>query len=49
MLEAAAPRHLESVRRHLVDLLTPAEVDALAAIAAKVVRNADSDVPTPTR
>jgi DNA-binding MarR family transcriptional regulator len=45
VLEAAAPGHLRSVRRHLVDLLTPAEVDALAAIAAKVVRNLDGDVP----
>ena len=45
VLEAAAPGHLRSVRRHLVDLLTPAEVDTLAAIAAKVVRNLDGDVP----
>ena len=37
VLEAAAPLHLESVRRHLFDLLTPAEVDALARISAKVV------------
>jgi DNA-binding MarR family transcriptional regulator len=45
VLEEAAPRHLESVRRHLVDLLTAAEVDTLAAIAAKVVRNLDGEVP----
>jgi len=43
VLEEAAPSHLESVRRHLVDLLTPAEVDTLAAIAAKVVRNLEPD------
>jgi DNA-binding MarR family transcriptional regulator len=36
-LEAAAPLHLESVRRHLFDLLTPAEIEALAAISTKVV------------
>lgn len=36
-LRAAAPLHLESVRRHLFDLLTPAETDALAAISTKVV------------
>jgi DNA-binding MarR family transcriptional regulator len=35
-LEAAAPLHVDSVRRHLIDLLTPAEVDVLAAISAKV-------------
>ncbi len=45
VLEEAAPGHLESVRRHLVDLLTPAEVDALAAIAAKVVGNLEADRP----
>ena len=43
VLEEAAPKHLESVRRRLVDLLTPAEVDTLAAIAAKVVRNLETD------
>jgi DNA-binding MarR family transcriptional regulator len=43
VLEEAAPKHLESVRRRLVDLLTPAEVDTLAAIAAKVVRNLEAD------
>ena len=36
-LEQAAPRHLDSVRRHLIDLLTPAEIDALAAITTKVI------------
>jgi DNA-binding MarR family transcriptional regulator len=37
VLEGAAPLHVESVRRNLIDLLTPAEIDALAAISAKVV------------
>lgn len=36
-LRAAAPLHLESVRRNLFDLLTAAEIDALAAISTKVV------------
>jgi DNA-binding MarR family transcriptional regulator len=36
-LRAAAPPHVASVRRHLVDLLTPAEVQALATISAKVI------------
>lgn len=37
LLERAAPAHVESVRRNLVDLLTPEEVETLAAIADKVV------------
>jgi DNA-binding MarR family transcriptional regulator len=36
-LRAAAPRHVESVRRNFVDLLTPAEIKALDRIASKVV------------
>lgn len=36
-LEAAAPDHVESVRRHVFDHLTPAEVDTLAAITGKIV------------
>ncbi|MGH9062205.1 MAG: hypothetical protein ACRDZY_22250, partial [Acidimicrobiales bacterium] len=36
-LRAAAPAHLESVRRHLIDLLTPAEIEVMATIAGKVI------------
>jgi DNA-binding MarR family transcriptional regulator len=36
-LNAAAPPHLDSVRRNLIDLLTQAEVAALDRIAGKVV------------
>jgi DNA-binding MarR family transcriptional regulator len=36
-LRAAAPRHVASVRRHFVDLLTRDEIDTLATIAEKVV------------
>jgi DNA-binding MarR family transcriptional regulator len=39
-LEHAARAHVESVRRHLIDLLTPAEIDALASIADKVIGHA---------
>ena len=42
-LEAAAPRHVASVRRHLIDLLTPAEVKALDRIAGKVVNHLSVD------
>jgi DNA-binding MarR family transcriptional regulator len=52
-LENAAPPHVESVRRHLVDLLTPEEIAALDTIAGKVIThltgqppdNAPSDLP----
>ncbi|HZC70692.1 MAG TPA: MarR family winged helix-turn-helix transcriptional regulator [Jatrophihabitans sp.] len=37
ILKAAAPPHVASVRRHLIDLLTPAEIKALDRIANKVV------------
>ena len=36
-LLAAAPLHVASVRRHLLELLTPGEVEALASISAKVI------------
>jgi DNA-binding MarR family transcriptional regulator len=36
-LEAAAPPHVASVRRHLIDLLTEEEVAALDRIAEKVI------------
>lgn len=38
-LRAAAPPHVESVRRNLIDLLTPAEVRALDRIAGKVIKH----------
>ncbi|WP_410809918.1 MarR family winged helix-turn-helix transcriptional regulator [Micromonospora sp. 067-2] len=34
---SAAPGHVAAVRRHLIDLLTPAEVDALGALTHRVV------------
>jgi DNA-binding MarR family transcriptional regulator len=36
-VEQAAPRHVDSVRRYLFDELSPAQVDALGAIARTVV------------
>ena len=36
-LRAAAPKHVDSVRRHLVDLLTPDEVEALTSMSQKVI------------
>jgi DNA-binding MarR family transcriptional regulator len=37
VLENAAPLHVESVRRHFIDVLTPEEIDQLAAITGKVL------------
>jgi DNA-binding MarR family transcriptional regulator len=37
VLRRAAPKHVASVRRHLIDLLTPKEIDCLGTIAGKVV------------
>ena len=36
-IRAAAPPHVESVRRHFIDLLTPAQLAALGDIAETVV------------
>ncbi|MCA2223095.1 MarR family winged helix-turn-helix transcriptional regulator [Nonomuraea aurantiaca] len=36
-IEAAAPDHVESVRRHFIDLLTPEQIEVLGAVAATVL------------
>jgi DNA-binding MarR family transcriptional regulator len=36
-IEAAAPGHVESVRRHFIDRLSPEQLDALAGIAESVL------------
>lgn len=41
-LVASAPSHVESVRRHLVDLLTPEEFHALGTACAKIVAHLES-------
>ncbi len=38
-IEKAAPPHVASVRRHLIDVLTRDEIEALATITQKVVAN----------
>jgi len=40
-LAAAAPPHVASVRRHLIDLLSPSEIRVLDRIAARVVAQLD--------
>jgi DNA-binding MarR family transcriptional regulator len=36
-IEDAAPDHVHNVRRHFIDLLTPAELDMLAALSERVL------------
>jgi DNA-binding MarR family transcriptional regulator len=37
VLRVAAPAHVASVREHFMDLMTPAEVEALGTLATRVV------------
>jgi DNA-binding MarR family transcriptional regulator len=43
-LEAAAPPHVASVRRHMIDLLTAEEVAVLDTIAGKVIAHLAAEV-----
>ena len=45
-LRKAAPPHVASVRRHMIDLLTAEEVAALDAIAGKVIAHLAGEVPS---
>jgi DNA-binding MarR family transcriptional regulator len=46
VLREAAPRHVASVRRHFIDLLTDHETEVLARISAKVIDHlAELDQP----
>lgn len=45
-IEAAAPAHVEAVRRHFVDLLTPDQLDTVGDAARKVLDALDADCPT---
>jgi DNA-binding MarR family transcriptional regulator len=47
-LEAAAPGHVESVRRHIIDLLSPAQIKALGDISETVVKNLGDPSATET-
>jgi len=42
-LEAAAPGHVEQVRRYLIDRLTPEQVGQLRAISEAIMAGADGD------
>lgn len=49
LLQATAPSHVESVRDHLVDALSPEEFATLGAISAKIVQalGASIEMPNP--
>ncbi|MBV8787278.1 MAG: winged helix-turn-helix transcriptional regulator [Mycobacterium sp.] len=38
-IENAAPRHVEDVRRNFIDLMTPTELDTLAALNERIQRH----------
>ena len=38
-IEDAAPQHVHNVRRHFIDLFTPAELDTFAALNERVLRH----------
>ncbi|HEY7488628.1 MAG TPA: MarR family winged helix-turn-helix transcriptional regulator [Streptosporangiaceae bacterium] len=46
-IEAAAPDHVESVRRHFIDLLSPDQIAALAAVSSTVLAHLTTLPPPP--
>ena len=38
-IEDAAPEHVRNVRRHMIDLFTPAELDTLAGLNERILRH----------
>ena len=42
-IEEAAPRHVDNVRRHFIDLLSPAELDVLTAVQERVLHHLAED------
>lgn len=43
MIEAAAPRHVEHVRRWFIDALSPQQLDALADVVSTVLNGLEAD------
>jgi DNA-binding MarR family transcriptional regulator len=48
-ISRAAPGHVESVRKHFIDVLTDDEIDALAALSHRVVERLNATVLPPRR
>jgi DNA-binding MarR family transcriptional regulator len=48
-IELAAPQHVQNVRRHFIDLFTPAELDTFAALNERILRHlAEGPLPEET-
>jgi DNA-binding MarR family transcriptional regulator len=45
-IEAAAPRHVETVRRLVFDALTPEQVAALGAVSDRILKQLDTPEPS---
>ena len=43
LLKKAAPHHVESVRRHMIDLLTESEAKAIGSAFTKIARHLDAE------
>ncbi|NUS00864.1 MAG: MarR family transcriptional regulator [Kribbellaceae bacterium] len=42
-IKATAPGHVETVRRHVIDVLTPEQITQLAGITAAILESVDPD------
>ncbi|MCL2395764.1 MAG: hypothetical protein FWC87_13895, partial [Acidimicrobiaceae bacterium] len=42
-IEDAAPQHVYNVRRHFIDLFTPAELDTIADLNDRVLRHLEEE------
>jgi len=47
-IEKAAPGHVADVRRNFIDLLTPAELDQLAALNERILHHLATNDDSPT-
>ena len=48
-IEKAAPRHVEDVRRNFIDLITPAELDMLAALNERILHHLTKTTTPPPK
>jgi DNA-binding MarR family transcriptional regulator len=46
-IEKAAPKHVEDVRRNFIDVLTPAELDMLAALNERILHHLATNYDSP--
>ena len=42
-VQAAAPQHVNNVRRHFIDLFTPAELDTIADLNDRILRHLEQE------